>query len=139
MLLAVAGSLLAAPATAQEGFEETVEAARRAWAAQDAGAILGAGRQVVLQLPGTEGHSAVTRAQAVRLVQGYLRGAEGVAVRVLQSREVRPGQGYVELLRTYKVAGTEEARSQRVLLAYRWEADRGVWVLVELRVLVAPD
>ncbi len=137
-LLVVAASLVAGPVAAQEGFAGAIEAARQAWAAQDAEAILGAGRQVLLQLPDGEGRTAVSRAQAIRLVERYLEGAEGVSVRVLQAREVRPGQGYVELLRTYRVAGTDEARSQRVLLAFRWEPERGAWVLVELRVLVVP-
>lgn len=121
-------------AWAQEGFAAVVEAAREAWARQDAPGIVASGRQMLVQLPGGEGQVAVGRDQAARLVAALLRRSEGVAVRLVSSREVGPGQGYAELRREYRVAGTGELLRQRILLAFRREV-RGGWELVELRVL----
>jgi hypothetical protein len=46
---------------------------------------------------------------------------------------VGPGRGYVELQRKYRVAGTQNVRTQALLLGYR-RGQRG-WVLVEFRVV----
>ncbi|MGE5231648.1 MAG: hypothetical protein ACM3NS_07890, partial [Deltaproteobacteria bacterium] len=55
-----------------------------------------------------------------------------VETTVRSAREVEPGQGYVELQRLYRVSGTQEVRSQTLLLAYRRRP--AGWTLVELRV-----
>jgi len=128
-------SAFPAQAVAQQEFAAVVEAARRAWLAQDPAGVVGQGSRVLLQLPGAESRSAVGREQAVRLLEGFVRRAEEVEVRVLSHREVGRGQGYAELLRLYRVRGTREVLRQRVLLAYRQGADGGRWGLVELRVL----
>lgn len=120
---------------AQSTFAEIVESARQAWASPDAEAIVATGRRLLLQLPGSEFRAAVGREQAVRLVAESLRRVEVVTVRVVSAREVGPGQGYAELLRHYRVTGTGETRSQRILLAFRRDPSRGGWELVELRVL----
>jgi hypothetical protein len=91
--------------------------------------------QLLLQLPGSHSRSAESRGQAARLLAGLIRRAEAVQVRVVAAREVEPGQGYAELVRQYRVAGTGEARQERILLAFRRDPSRGVWELVELRVL----
>lgn len=119
----------------QSSLAEAVEAARRSWASQDAAAIVAQSRQLLLQLPGSDSRSAVSRGQAARLLAGLLRRAESVQVRVVAAREVEPGQGYAELVRQYRVAGTGEARQERILLAFRRDPSRGAWELVELRVL----
>jgi hypothetical protein len=121
--------------TEQATFAEVVEAARRAWSRGEAGRMVAGARQLLLQLPGTESRSSVSREQAVRLLEGVLRRSEEVTVRLVTAREVGPGQGYAELVRQYRVTGTAEARTQRILLAYRRDAQRGTWELVELRVL----
>jgi hypothetical protein len=119
----------------QSSLAEAVEAIRRSWAGQDPAAIVAQSRQLLLQLPGSDSRSAVSRGQAARLLAGLLRRAEAVQVRVVAAREVEPGQGYAELVRQYRVAGTGEARQERILLAFRRDPSRGVWELVELRVL----
>ncbi len=119
----------------QATFPEAVEAARLAWNRQDARAIVAGSRELLLQLPGSDRGASVSRDQAARLVEAVLQRAEEVAVRLVTSREVGAGEGYAELLREYRVAGTEEARAQRVLLAFRRDPQRGRWELVELRVL----
>ncbi len=111
------------------------EQVRRAWAAQRAGAVIGQGGGVRLQLPGQAAGAGVGRDQAVRLLEGVFRRTEEVATRVVSSREVGPGQGYVELERRYRLSGTGEERTQRVLLAFRRGPDGGPWGLVELRVV----
>lgn len=128
---------VAPPAAAQEGLRAAAAAAKSAWEAQRAEGVIGEGARILLQLPGSASRSSVSREQAVRLLEGFFRRAEEVEVRVASAREVEPGQGYAELLRRYRVSGTREERSQRVLLAYRRNLGRGVWVLVELRVLEA--
>lgn len=129
--------LATAPAGAQEGIATAAAAARSAWEVQRAPGVIGEGARILLQLPGSGSRSSVSREQAVRLLEGLFRRAEEVEVRVTAAREVAAGQGYAELLRRYRVSGTSEERSQRVLLAYRWDRGRGGWVLVELRVLEA--
>lgn len=123
----------------QATFAEAVEAARRAWSRQDAAAIVANSRELLLQLPGADTRASVSRDQAIRLVQGVLRRSEEVAVRVQTSRQVGPGQGYAELVRQYRVTGTDEVQTQRILLAFRQNPARQVWELVELRVLQASD
>jgi hypothetical protein len=46
---------------------------------------------------------------------------------------VEPGRGYVELQRRYRIAGTQDVRTQSLLLGYRLA--RTGWSLVELRVV----
>lgn len=122
-------------ASPQSSLAEAVEAIRRSWVGGDPAAIVVQSRQLLLQLPGSASRSPVSRGQAARLLAGLLRRAESVQVRVVAAREVEPGQGYAELVRQYRVAGTGEARQERILLAFRRDPSRGVWELVELRVL----
>lgn len=119
----------------QASFAEAVEAARLAWSGQDAAAIVAGSRSLMLQLPGAGARASVGRDQAIRLVAGILHRSEAVSVRVQTAREVGPGQGYAELVRQYRVTGTDEVRSQRILLAFRQVPSLGRWELVELRVL----
>jgi hypothetical protein len=56
-----------------------------------------------------------------------------VEIVVRAAREGESGQGYVELQRRYRVAGTQDVRLQSLLLGYRL-GPRG-WRLVELRVV----
>ena len=48
------------------------------------------------------------------MVQG-----EEVETVVRAAREVEPGRGYVELHRSYRIAGTQDVRTQSLLLGYR--------------------
>lgn len=111
------------------------EQVRRSWAGQRADAVIGQAAGVLLQLPGQRASAGVGRDQAVRLLSGVFRRTVEVETRVVSSREVGPGQGYVELERRYRLSGTNEERTQRVLLAFRRGSDGGRWGLVELRVV----
>lgn len=108
---------------------------RRSWAGQRADAVVGQSSRVLLQLPGQRAGTGVGRDQAIRLLEGVFRRTEELETRVVSSREVGPGQGYVELERRYRLSGTGEERTQRVLLAFRRGPDGGRWGLVELRIV----
>lgn len=111
------------------------EQVRGSWAAQRASAVIGQASGVQLQLPGHGATAGLSRDQAVRLLEGVFRRTEELATRVVSSREVGPGQGYVELERRYRLTGTGQERTQRVLLAFRRGPAGGAWGLVELRLV----
>jgi hypothetical protein len=143
LVLALVGGragLPPAPAAAQEphpraspSLGDVAEAARRAWFRHDAAGFIATSPSVLVRLPGAEPSGAVSRAQAAALLRDYLAAGEEVATVLVAAEEVEPGRGYVELERRYRVAGTQEVRTETLLLSYRDEG-RG-WGLVELRVV----
>jgi len=134
MIVSLAMSSLAGPLLGQaEELTEAAEAARDAWHRQAAGVMMEPATQGIrVQLPGADPSAALSQAQAAALLEEYLSGAEEVETVVRAARVVAAGRGYVELWRRYRVDGTEEVRSETVLLGYRQEGDR--WVLVDLRI-----
>lgn len=135
MMLAAAGLIVGRWGTAAQ--EPPLQAAaagvRAAWLAHDAGGVVASGPEILVQLPGADPAPAVGRAQAAALLKGFLAGGKDLEVTVRSARQIQPGVGYVELLRRFRVTGTQELRSQRVLLAYRLTGAR--WELAELRVV----
>jgi hypothetical protein len=135
--LRVTGLLLVLAQSPVEAQEETLmqaaDLARTALEQHDTEALMSAaGDGVRIQLPGAEPSAPVSKAQGAALVGLYLEGAEEVATTVRAVRVISPGRGYVELVREYRVAGTDETRQQSVLLGYRLAgAD---WILSELRI-----
>jgi hypothetical protein len=126
-------ALLPGVLRAQSGdLDREAERARRAWYAHDAGALVADSPRLVVRLPGADPSGALGQAQAAALLRDFLAPTQEVETTVRSAREVEPGQGYVELQRRYRVSGTQEVRTQTLLLAYR----RGPagWTLVELRV-----
>lgn len=118
---------------AQSGdLDREAERARRAWHAHDAGALVANSPRLVVRLPGADPSGALGQAQAAALLRDFLAPTQEVETTVRSAREVEPGQGYVELQRLYRVSGTQEVRSQTLLLAYRRRP--AGWTLVELRV-----
>ncbi|HEU4587584.1 MAG TPA: hypothetical protein VFS11_02990 [Gemmatimonadales bacterium] len=115
----------------QGDLRQAAEQARRAWANHDAAALVGASPRILIQLPGTDPAGAFAPAQAIALLRDYFASTQEVETKVRSAREVEPGRGYVELQRRYRVTGTQEARSQTLLLGYRMTPDG--WILVELR------
>jgi hypothetical protein len=134
IMVCVAMSVLTGPLLGQaETLAEAAEHARAAWNGQATRVMMEpAVRGIRVQLPGADPSAALSQAQGAALLAEYLGGAEEVETVVRAARVVSAGQGYVELRRRYRVAGTEEVRAETVLLAYRQEGDR--WVLVELRI-----
>ena len=128
-LLAVIPALLHAQTP---DLQREAERARRAWYSHDASGLVANSPRLVVRLPGADPSGALGQAQASALLRDFLAPTQEVETTIRSAREVEAGQGYVELQRRYRVAGTQEVRSQTLLLAYR-RASAG-WMLVELRV-----
>jgi hypothetical protein len=128
-------ALMAFPVTAmaQQGLEQAANRARRAWLSHSPAALVANSPRLLIQLPGADPSVALGPAQAAVLLADFLGPAQEVEIVVKAAREVEPGRGYVELQRRYRVTGTQDIRTQVVLLGYRLE--RGGWSLVELRVV----
>ena len=133
-LMALALALLPTLGRAQQsGLDQAAEQAREAWVVHDPVALIAGSPRLLLQLPGADPSVALGPAQAAALLADFLAPAEEVEVLVRAAREVEPGRGYVELQRRYRVTGTQDVRSQVLLLGYRL-APSG-WQLVEFRVV----
>jgi hypothetical protein len=133
-LMAVAVALLPATGWAQQsGLDRAAEGARWAWLDHDPVALIAASPRLLIQLPGADPSVALGPAQAAALLADFLAPAQEVEVVVRAAREVEPGRGYVELQRRYRVTGTQDVRSQVLLLGYR--LDPSGWKLVEFRVV----
>jgi hypothetical protein len=109
------------------------EQARQAWFGHDPAALVADSPRLLVQLPGAEPSAALGPDQAAALLADFLASGQEVETLVRAAREVGPGRGYVELQRKYRVAGTQNIRTQALLLGYR-RGRRG-WVLVEFRVV----
>jgi hypothetical protein len=109
------------------------EQARQAWFGHNPAALIAGSPRLMIQLPGAEPSVALGPDQAAALLADFLASGQEVETLVRAAREVGPGRGYVELQRKYRVAGTQNVRTQALLLGYR----RGQlgWVLVEFRVV----
>jgi hypothetical protein len=137
-LIVIAGLLLAAsrgqPAFAQgpPALDREADKARRAWFAHDPNALVAGTSRVQIRLPGADPSAAIGPEQAAALLRDFMASADEVETVTRSAREVEPGRGYVELQRKYRVSGTQDVRSQTLLLGYRMGPSG--WVLVELRV-----
>lgn len=136
LLIAVILWLPLSPARAQEphaGLAAAAQQAQSAWFAHDATGLVAESPRLQVQLPGADPSAALGPDQAAALIADFLASAQEVETVVRAAREVEPGRGYVELQRRYRVAGTQEVRTQSLLLGYRLA--RSGWSLVELRVV----
>lgn len=135
LLMALALLLLPwAPARGQQAeLRDAAESARRAWLAHDARALVAGAPRLLVQLPGADPSIALGPAQAAALLSDFMVQAQEMETVVRAAREVEPGRGYVELERRYRIAGTQDVRTQSLLLGYRLL--RSGWRLVELRVV----
>ncbi len=106
---------------------------RDAWLVHDAAKIVANSPELVVQLPGADPSTAVGARQAAALLTDFLSAAKEVALAIKGVRVVQPGQGYVEMLRRYRLDGTQDVRAQSLFLGYRKAKDG--WVLVELRAI----
>ncbi len=136
ILILLSLALSVARAQAQDpavALTAAAEQARATWFAHDALGLVAGSPRLLIQLPGSDPSAALGPAQAAALLTDFLAPAQEVETVVRAAREVEPGRGYVELQRRYRVAGTQEIRSQSLLLGYR--LGRAGWSLVELRVV----
>jgi hypothetical protein len=134
--LLMVAMLVAFPVTGvsqENGLDQAAERARQAWRSHDAAALVANSPRLLLQLPGAEPSVALGRAQATALLADFLAADQEVEILIRAAKEVEPGRGYVELQRRYRIAGTQDVRSQVLLLGYRLEQNG--WSLVELRVV----
>lgn len=134
MASALALALAPTLARAQKsGLDQAAARAREAWLAHDPAALIAASPRLLIQLPGADPSVALGPAQAAALLADFLAPAQEVEVLLRAAREVEPGRGYVELQRRYRVSGTQDVRTQVLLLGYR--LDPSGWTLVEFRVV----
>ncbi len=132
MVVSLAASPIAA--WAQDGdLDEAAQQARAACFAHNAAALVAHSPSLLVQLPGAEPSVALAREQAAALLADFLASGQEVETLVRAAREVGPDRGYVELQRKYRTAGTQNVRTQMLLLSYR--RIQGVWTLVEFRVV----
>lgn len=134
LLMVMTLIVLAQAAPAQDSaLVQAAERARKAWLGHDAATLVANSPRLLIQLPGADPSVALGPDQAAALLANFLGPAQEVDALVLAAKEVEPGRGYVELQRRYKVAGTQNVRTQILLLSYRQDP-RG-WTLVEFRVV----
>jgi hypothetical protein len=117
----------------QMQLSEAAESAREAWFEHDAGALVADAPRLLVQLPGADPSIALGPAQAAALLTDFMLRGQEVETLVRAAKEVEPGRGYVELQRRYRIAGTQDVRTQSLLLGYRLL--RTGWRLVELRIV----
>jgi hypothetical protein len=132
MILALIGVSRAGSAQ-ESALDQAAERARRALFAHNPAGLIGNSPRVLIQLPGADPSVALGPAQAAALLGDFLAPSQEVEVLVRAARQVEPERGYVELHRRYRVTGTQDVRSQVLLLGYRQE--RMGWTLVEFRVV----
>lgn len=112
--------------------EAIAQQARGALLRHEAAAIVGQSPRLLVQLPGVAPSGPVPRSQAIALLESYLRDYEEVEVSVVSVQATPGSNGIVQLARRYRVPGTDDTRSQSVLLSY--ELSGGIWTLTELRI-----
>jgi hypothetical protein len=132
MIMALMASPQVAPAQ-DSALAEAAERARKAWLGHDASTLVANSPRLLIELPGADPSVALAPDQAAALLVNFMGPAQEVEALVLAAREVESGRGYVELQRRYKVAGTQNVRTQVLLLSYR-QGPRG-WTLIEFRVV----
>jgi hypothetical protein len=128
MILAAAPALGSAQGN---DLDQAAEKARQAWFAHNTAALVAESPRLLIQLPGAEPSVALGPDQAAALLSNFLSNGQEVETVVRAAREVAPSQGYVELQRKYRVVGTQNVRTQVLLLGYR--RSQGGWTLVEFR------
>ena len=112
--------------------EATAQQVSGALLRHDATAVIGQSPRLLVQLPGVAPSGPVPRSQAIALLASYLHDYEEVAVSVVSVQTTTASKGIVQLTRRYRVPGTDDTRSQSVLLSY--ELSGGIWTLTELRI-----
>ena len=134
ILMAVALTAFPVAGRAQgSDLDAAAERARQAWFDHDPAALVAESPRLLVQLPGAEPSVALGPDQAAALLGDFLASGQEVETSVRAAREVGPNRGYVELQRKYRVAGTQNVRTQVLLLGYRHV--QGGWILVEFRVV----
>lgn len=117
----------------QMELDAAAESARQAWFEHNPRALVADAPRLLVQLPGADPSVALGPDQAAALLTDFMVQGQEVETVVRAAKEVEPGRGYVELQRRYRIAGTQDVRTQSLLLGYRLL--RTGWRLVELRIV----
>ena len=132
--------------SAQSDLGAIATAAASAWQRHAFGEFVSEGR-IQVTLPGGAPSTPVAADQAQALLQSYVRGAVEVEVTVANSSLVGEEAAYVELSRRFRSEGSQEVRTETILLAYHrirpqtppqnglTPSSGGGWVLTEVRAL----
>lgn len=134
-LLTTLVTLTSAPSlAAQASLESAAERARRAWQAHEPADLVGRTDRLSVSLPAMAPSEALAPAQAIALFRDLFGKAVELETSIRAVRETAVGvEGYAELRRRFRAAGTQEVAQQTILLAFRRQS--GQWVLHEVRVL----
>jgi len=136
--LALIMGLLTAPvpgarlAAAQETLDQVIASAQAAWLAHEVSDLVSGSDTVRLRIPGIAPSASLKPGQAARLLEQYLKPTKELSFSESGRRELASDHVYAEMKRIYVVKGTDEERSETVLLGFR-RID-GTWVLREVRV-----
>jgi hypothetical protein len=144
LLLAIACAAAPLSLYAQSDLGAVASAAASAWQRHAFGEFVQGGR-IQVSLPGVTPSTPVAADQAQALLQSYVRRAVEVSVTVTNSSLVGEEAAFVELSRRFRTEGSQEVRTETILLAYRrirtqTPPERGLttppgggWVLTEVR------
>ena len=125
--------LLALMLAAQDPLIRSAERIASAWQRHDFAAILTAGSDVTVVLPGAARSAPLAPAQAVEVLRAFTDGARDEEIRVSLVRTVGEGRAYVELDRQFAPRGTPDRDRHTIYLELR-RTDGGFRV-VEIRVV----
>ncbi len=136
--IVVVGTLLAAQmlgprtAAAQANLDRVVASAQAAWLAHKVSDLVSGSDTVRLRIPGIAPSASLKPGQAARLLEQYLKPTQELSFEESGRRELAEDHIYAEMQRVYVVKGTDEERTETVLLGFR-RVD-GKWLLREVRV-----
>lgn len=111
---------------------QTIDRLRASWQRQDASGVLEGAARVVVQLPREAATAPLVAEQASRALARLFVDATEVALEVKAVRRVSGETVYAEMMRRFRVRGSEGTVEQQVFAAFRLEDGR--WRLTELRI-----
>ncbi len=120
------------PAVAQATLDQVVASAQAAWLSHEVSELVSGSDTVRLRIPGIAPSASLKPGQAARLLEQYLKPAEELSFDESGRRELASDHVYAEMQRVYVVKGTDEERTETVMLGFR-RVD-GTWLLREVRV-----
>lgn len=112
-----------------------METARTAFISREFAPLFDQRRPVRLELPDQPAAVSVRGRVAAAALQSLVRRTEDVGLTTVSAEVVSPGHGYLELIRRYRVAGTQEDHAHRILISVRFEENR--WQITEVWVASA--
>lgn len=124
--------VLAVAAILSQDPRGAIDRLRAAWSRQDPAGIVEGAARVVIQLPGEAATAPLGPDQAALAIERLFRDATEVELELDEVRPLGNETVYAEMLRRFRVRGSDALVEQRVFAAFR--LDGGRWRLVELRI-----